>query len=297
MVRFSVNARRTAFIALLPVALLVAQDEWKTLTQLPAVDLTGLTAAQKTRTLRLLRNHSCPCGCDMKVAECRFKDPNCAYSKGLSAALVDAIKEGKSENDAVAAATASRWGHAPGPAKLLDPPVRIETQGSPVIGPADAPITLIEFSDFQCPYCVKAVGQLKIVLNAYPKQVKLVFRQFPLDSHSQAAYAASAALAAHNQGKFWQMHDALFANREHLGRPTFLGLATKLGLDMKRFTADMDSAETKRLVARDVDDGDRAGVEGTPTLFIDGQRYNGSLELESIRPVLEGELKHPGKTK
>ena len=149
----------------------------------------------------------------MKVAECRFKDPNCAYSKGLSAALVDAIKEGKSENDAVAAATASRSGHAPGPAKLLDPPVRIETQGSPVIGPADAPITLIEFSDFQCPYCVKAVGQLKIVLNAYPKQVKLVFRQFPLDSHSQAAYAASAALAAHNQGKFWQMHDALFANR------------------------------------------------------------------------------------
>jgi protein-disulfide isomerase len=291
MIRFGRPAGWAALVSLAPAALLFAQ-EWKTLTQLPSVDLNGMTPPQKARTLRLLRNHSCPCGCDMKVAECRVKDPGCSYSKGLSAALAEAIKQGKSENDAVAAAVASRWGHAPAPPKLLDAPVAIATEGSPVTGPASAPITLIEFSDFQCPYCVKAAGQLKALLKAYPSQVKLVFRQFPLDSHSQAATAAAAALAAHNQGKFWPMHDALFANRDRLSRSGILLLASSLNLDMKRFTADMDSPETKRLVTRDIDDGDRAGVEGTPTIFIDGQRYNGSLDLEALKPVLEAELKH-----
>jgi predicted DsbA family dithiol-disulfide isomerase len=87
------------------------------------------------------------------------------------------------------------------------------------------------------------------------------------------------------------MHDALFANRDRLSRKTIMDLATNLGLDMKRFTADLDSPEIKKTVVRDVADGDKAGVEGTPTLFINGQRYNGSLELGAIKPVLEAKLK------
>jgi protein-disulfide isomerase len=295
MNRISPKAR-LAVLPLLAAAILFAQEEWKTLSTLPGVDFTGLGAPNRQAALKVLREHDCPCGCDMKIAECRVKDPGCGYSKGLSASLIASLKAGKSVPDAVAAAEASRWGHVPVP-KLLDDPVSIPVSGAPVIGPGDARITLVEFSDFQCPYCVKAVGQLKAVMKAYPNDVKLVFKQFPLDSHSQAAGAALAAIAAQRQGKFWAMHDALFAHREDLSRKSLFTVAAGVGLDMKRFTTDIDSPDTRRTVARDQEDGEKAGVEGTPTIFIDGRRYNGSLALDSIRPVLDTELKPPPPAK
>jgi len=289
MYHLPARGRKLALGGLLGAALLFAQD-WKTLVKLPDVDLSGLTPVRSRAVLRLLRNHDCTCGCGMKIAECRVKDPGCSYSKGVSAAMVDAIRAGKNENDAIAAAKESRWGKGPQPPKMLEAAVKIPTAGSPVMGPADAPVTLVEFSDFQCPYCSLAVSKLNAVLKAYPKQVKLIFKQFPLDTHSQAAQAAAAAIAAHQQGKFWPMHDALFASRRDLSRPTILAIAGKTGLDMKRFTADLDSAETKKTVARDVEDGDKAGVEGTPSVYINGQKYNGSLELDAIRKVIDEEM-------
>jgi protein-disulfide isomerase len=290
MHHLSARGRKLAVASLLGAALLIAQD-WKTAVNLPGVDLSGLSPAKTNTALRLLRNYDCTCGCNMKVAECRVEDPNCAYSKSLAEALVGALRQGKSEADAVAAAKASRFGHAPAPPKLLDDPVLIPTLGSPVMGPANARVTLVEFSDFQCPYCYRAVAKINAILKEYPTQVKLIFKQFPLDSHSQAAQAAVAAIAAHQQGKFWAMHDAMFANRQNLSRAALLAIAAKIGLDTKRFTADLDSPEIKKTVIRDQRDGYRAGVEGTPTLFINGQRYNGSLELEAIKPVIDAELK------
>lgn len=121
--------------------------------------------------------------------------------------------------------------------------------------------------------------------------MKLVFKQFPLELHSQAALAAAASVAAQKQGKFWPMHDALFAHRRDLSRPSILTLARAAGLDMKRFETDLDSPDTKRVVARDLADGDRAGVEGTPTVFIDGRKYNGALDLPAIRTIIDQELK------
>jgi protein-disulfide isomerase len=129
------------------------------------------------------------------------------------------------------------------------------------------------------------------VLDAYPGKIKLIFKEFPLDTHSQAGLAADAAIAAHQQGKFWPMHDALFAHRRDLSRPSILALARELNLDMKRFEADLDSAETKKTVARDLEDGDKAGVEGTPSVFINGRQYNGSLDLPAIRKFIDDELK------
>ncbi len=295
MNRFSLKARLIA-LALLAGAILFAQQEWQTMTNLPAVDLNGLTPARQASALKALREQACPCGCDMKVAECRVKDPGCTYSKGMSGVLVDSLKAGKSTPEAVKAAVASKYGHIP-QHKLLDDPVLIPVANAPSIGPANARITLVEFSDFQCPYCVKAVGQLKTVMKAYPNDIKLIFKQFPLDSHSQAAGAALAAMAAHRQGKFWEMHDALFAHREDLSRNALPGIAGAAGLDMKRFNADLTSAEIKNLVLRDISDGEKAGVDATPTIFIDGRRYNGSLALDALRPVLDAELKTPPKKK
>lgn len=289
--RLPARGIKFAACCVLAAALLFAQTDWKTVDNLPGVDFSGLSPVQTRALLRLLRNHDCACGCGMKVAECRVKDAPCSWSKGLAAAMADALRAGKDENEAIAAANASKWAKGPEPPKLLEDPVAIPTAGAPVRGPEDAALTLVEFSDFQCPYCLLAVGKLNAVLEAYPGKIKLIFKQFPLDMHSQAALAAAAAIAAHRQGKFWPMHDALFAHRRELSRPVILTLARIAGLDIERFQADLDSAETRNTVARDIEDGDRAGVEGTPSIFINGRKYNGSLDLPAIRPVIDEQLK------
>ncbi len=277
-------------MALGGAALLWAQ-EWQTVANLAGVDLSGLTPARKTRALRALRTQACSCGCGMKVAECRVKDPSCSFSRGLASVTVGAIKAGKTETAAIAESKASKFGSPPAP-RLLDDPVPIPTLGSPVMGPANAPITLVEFSDFQCPYCSKAVAQINATLKAYPNDVRLIFKQYPLvELHPAAAISAAASLAAHQQGKFWPMHDVMFANRPKLSRQWILAWAQEIGLDMKRFTADLDSDAIKKAVLRDQADGDKAGVEGTPTVFLNGQRYNGDLAPDAIKPVIELELK------
>ena len=276
-------------MALGGAAFLVAQ-EWQTVANLAGVDFSGLTPARKTRALNALRTQDCSCGCGMKVAECRVKDPSCSFSRGLASVTVGAIKAGKPEIAAIAESKASKFGSRPAP-KLLDDPVPIPTLGSPVMGPANAPITLVEFSDFQCPYCSKAVGQINATLKAYPNDVRLIFKQYPLDTHPQAAISAAASLAAHQQGMFWSMHDVMFANRSKLSRQSILAWAKEMGLDMNRFTADLDSDAIRKAVLRDRDDGDKAGVEGTPTVFLNGQRYNGDLAPDAIKTVIEGELK------
>jgi protein-disulfide isomerase len=278
-------------LCVLGACVVFAQD-WKSAEALPAVDLNGLSRAQKGTVLKILREHDCSCGCGMKMAQCRMLDPSCAYSRGLAGVIVQAIKDGKSEGDAVAAASASKFAHVQ-QRKLLEDPVPIPIGGAPSTGPANAPITLVEFSDFQCPYCAAATPELAAVLKAYPTKVKLIFKEYPLEMHSQAAFAAAAAVAAHKQGKFWAMYDAMFAAHDDLSRDNILALAQKNGLDLKRFQADLDSVEVKEAITRDIQDGDRLGVAGTPTLFIDGQRYNGPIELQSLKPVLEAELKHP----
>ncbi len=285
--------RAAAFACFLFTAALASAQDWEKMESLPAVDLSGLSPAQKTEALKLIRQRDCSCGCNMKVAECRVKDPNCFYSKGLASVIVASIKAGKSEKEALADADASRFAHAP-EHKLLEDPVPVATAGAPMTGPADAPVTLVEFSDFQCPYCMLATPQLHAILKAYPTQVKLIFKEFPLDIHSQAAFAAAAAVAAQRQGKFWEMHDALFASHGDLRRPTVLAIASSIGLDMKRFEADVDSADVRKAVAHDMDDGMNAGVMSTPTLFIDGQHYNGPIRLDALKPILEKELQHPG---
>jgi protein-disulfide isomerase len=132
------------------------------------------------------------------------------------------------------------------------------------------------------------------VQKAYPTQVRLIFKEFPLDSHSQAALAAAAALAANKQGKFWQMYDALFAQKGNLSRNGMLKIASSLGVDMHHFQSDLDSAEIKRAVEKDIADGERISVDSTPTLFVNGKRYNGPVTLAALKPIVDGELKHPG---
>lgn len=287
---FRTRSGRIAGLFLAGVLLIAAQD-WRTATNLAGVDFTGLSPAKVATALKLLRGYDCTCGCNMKVAQCRVEDPPCSYSKAIAATIVGALRAGKSEAAALADAKASRFGKPPAPPKLLDDPVPVSTAGAPSLGPANAPVTLVEFSDFQCPYCYQAAAQLASILKMYPTQVRLVFREYPLESHSQAALAAAAAIAAHRQGKFWPLHNAMFAHRTDLSRASITKLASATGVDMKRFEADWASKETQAAIARDIQDGDRAGVEGTPTVFVNGKRYHGSLAPDTFRGVIEAELK------
>lgn len=290
MSRFSIRARTFLCASFLSAALLVAQD-WKTATTLPGIDLNGLSPSQKELVFKILREHDCSCGCGMKLAQCRIADPGCAYSTGLAATVINSVKTGKTEDQAWADAQASKWAHVQD--QVLSAPVSIPVSGAPSLGPQKAPVTLVEFSDFQCPYCAAAVPEIKALLKAYPSQVKLIFKQYPLEEHSQADLAAAAAIAAQKQGKFWQLHDAMYNQYENLSRKNILAMAKQIGLDIDRFENDIDSTEVRETVVRDVQDGNDAGVQGTPTLFIDGQRYNGPLQFSALKPILDDELKNP----
>lgn len=279
---------RLAALTIAAAAFLVAQD-------LPGVDFNGLTAKQKAAALKMLRANDCSCACGMKLADCRVKDPGCAYSTNLAAEVVRQVKAGKSEAETLAALKASKWSHvqeeASAPRKLLGDPVDVSIYGAPAKGAAKAPITLVEFSDFQCPYCAIAIGELDRVLASHPGSVRLVFKQYPLETHPQAALAAAAAIAADKQGKFWPMHDALFAHRNDLSRPAIIELAKQNGLDIKKFQSDWDSEETRETVIRDVQDGDRVHVEGTPTVFLNGQKFNGQITADALGAAIDEELK------
>ena len=129
------------------------------------------------------------------------------------------------------------------------------------------------------------------VVKNFPKDVKLVFKQFPLNFHAQAEFAAEAALAAQAQGKFWEMHDRLYAGFPDLARATVLRYAKDIGLDMNRFVSDVDTHKFKARVALEEQQGENAGVGGTPTFFIDGKKYNGLFDLATVTPLIKKELK------
>ncbi len=171
----------------------------------------------------------------------------------------------------------------------------IDISGAPVMGKADAPVTMVIFSDFQCPYCSKTLPLLKQVLDHNRDSLKIVFKHMPLPMHNMAEPAALAAIAAQNQGKFWQMHDALFASKP-LTREKIDQAAQQIGLDMARFRKDMNSPETRQKLARDMMDARKAEVSGTPTLFINGRRVTNRSE-QAIQQMIDQELKKASDSK
>jgi len=263
-------------------------DAWKTSETLGNVDLSGLTPVQKKAVLKILREQDCSCQCGMKAAECIMKDTNCSYSRALAKIAIEGVKDGKSLMEISKAMDASPKAHRP---KLLEDPIKIPVAGAPVKGPEDARITLVEFSDFECPYCAAAVREVDSIMAAYPKDVKLIYKQFPLSMHPHAEFAAEASLAAREQGKFWEMYELLFKNSRTLTLNGIFAMAKELGLDMDKFKADLDSAKFKKEVEKDIADGEAANVYGTPAFYINGKQYNGPVTLAALKPIFAAELK------
>lgn len=162
------------------------------------------------------------------------------------------------------------------------------TDSDHIQGPMDAPVTLIEYGDFECPYCGAAYPVVRHIQQALGDQLRFVFRNFPItESHPHAEQAAEAAEAAGAQGKYWEMFDMLFENQHALDLNSLVDDAQELGLDMDRFRQDLDEHTYLERVESDVLTGARSGVNGTPTFFINKERYDGPAEFDEILSALK----------
>ena len=169
----------------------------------------------------------------------------------------------------------------------------IAIDGLPFKGPANAAVTIAVFDDYQWPYCARLEPFFQQVLDKYPNNVKLVVKNFPLSSHKFARKAATAALAANVQGKFWEFHSQLFKNYKVINDAKIQEIAKNLGLDMEKFNKDMQSPTIKSLIERDVSNGRQIGVRGTPTIHINGKALK-IRSLPGIFQVIDAELKKMG---
>jgi protein-disulfide isomerase len=178
-------------------------------------------------------------------------------------------------------------GNKPLPADKM---AKIAADDAPAFGPKDAKVTIVEFSDFQCPYCTKAADTVKEIKKSYGDRVRFVFRQFPLDFHKQAHGASQAALAAHAQGKFWPYHDLLFANQSALQPADLEKYAKQVGLKMDAFKSAMKDGTFTKTVDADLELGKEVSVQGTPTMFLNGQRVANPTDFKGLASLIDKEL-------
>jgi protein-disulfide isomerase len=157
-------------------------------------------------------------------------------------------------------------------------------------GPDNAPVTIVEFSDFQCPFCARAVPTLKQIEDTYKGRVRIVWKHLPLAIHKAAIPAALAAEAAGNQGKFWEFHDRLFASQNKLEQEDLKQYATDLGLEMSRFNADLQNSDERKKIDTDAAEARSLGISGTPGFFINGRFVSGAQPFEIFAKIIDEEL-------
>jgi protein-disulfide isomerase len=170
--------------------------------------------------------------------------------------------------------------------------LKFNNEKAPTLGKSDAAVTLVEFSDFQCPYCQAAAPTLKQVAEKFGDKVQIVYRQFPIASlHPFALKAAEASLCAKEQGKFWELHDAMFSNQQKLSVSDLKQTARRLGMDGKKFDACLDTGRYVEQVQNDMKEGQRVGVTGTPAMFINGTSVDGgSVPFSVLETAIQKEL-------
>jgi protein-disulfide isomerase len=206
--------------------------------------------------------------------------------RGIQATL-EKVAGTRVGSDARAAAAAR-----PEAQRVPDPPQRaeIDIDGAPTRGSADAAVTIVEYSDFQCPFCSRVQPTLAQIAETYGDRVRFVYKHLPLRIHPEAPAAAAASEAAHRQGRFWEMHDRIFASQRELGEDAYRRFAEELELDVERFEKDRTSAEVKGRIQKDEQEAQRLGVSGTPAFFINGRFLSGAQPFDAFRRVIDEEL-------
>jgi protein-disulfide isomerase len=166
----------------------------------------------------------------------------------------------------------------------------ISVAGAPIRGKTDAPITIVEYGDFQCPFCKKSRPTLKQILDTYPQQVRILYKHFPLSFHREAMNAHRASLAAGEQGKFWEMHDMIFDSPAGLSPEAMRKHAETLGLDLAKFDADYKSDRILAKITADQEEGKKALVRGTPAFFVNGKMISGAQPFEAFKKEIDAQL-------
>jgi len=206
----------------------------------------------------------CPCGCNDPLDEC-----DCPTAQRIK-------------------------GEAQPTTEQFTQPIEISVDDDPSLGQRDAPVTIVEFSDYQCPFCVRAESTVKQILDTHGSKVRFVYRDYPLSFHQYAQKAAEASECADEQGKFWEYHDLLFEKQNEwsgIGISKFKEYAKQLGLDTQRFNRCLDEDEMAQEVKNDFQEGQSYGVSGTPAFFVNGQLISGAQPLEVFEQKIEELLK------
>jgi protein-disulfide isomerase len=174
----------------------------------------------------------------------------------------------------------------PDPEKVYD----IEVGDAPIRGSKSAKVTIVEWADFQCPFCVRVNPTLEQIAKEYGDKVRFVFKHLPLSMHAKARAAHTASEAAHRQGKFWEMHDRIFAKPRDLSPETYLRYAKEMGLDIDQYNSDLASSSVRKLIDSDLDVARKLGVSGTPSFFVNGRFLSGAQPYASFASVIDREL-------
>jgi protein-disulfide isomerase len=169
-------------------------------------------------------------------------------------------------------------------------PIAALTSDEPILGNPNAKVVIYEYSDFQCPFCGRVVPSLDKLFKAYPDKIRIIFKQYPLSFHANARPAAKAALAAGRQGKFWEMHDLLFANQTALSDANYLAWAKQLNLDLDQFKKDLSDPALETQIAADEKEARGFGISGTPSFVINGTKYVGAYPYERFEQIIKAEL-------
>ncbi len=247
---------------------------------LPGVDTTELDETAKAIWWAQVSDLTSPCGEPVSVAECITTNVACRRCTA-AARYISRLAAGGAERDEIREYFRARYGQ--------DTAVEVNVDDAPIRGSVMAPVTIVEFSDFECPFCGRAHEPLTRAVEEFPGQVRLIFRHFPLSMHEHAAAAAVAAEAAGAQGKFWEMHDQLFAHQSALGPTDIARYARAIGLDMDRFAADFEDEELRARIDRSRAEGQRVGVDSTPTIYVNGRELPPS-QLDELVDYLREEL-------
>jgi 2-hydroxychromene-2-carboxylate isomerase len=253
-------------------------EERSTPAQLPGVDTSALTPREMTRWREYVSELLAPCPDQpVSIAQCVTESRACSACLPAAKFLVERVRRGDARTQAEAAFRAR---FSPEAVKSID------LSGSPSKGATSPVVTVVEWADFECPFCGIAAPLLKALVERYPNEVQLVFKNYPLSAHEHSEQAARAGVAAFHQGKFWQLNQAMFESQKTgLDDTTLLKLARDQGLDMKAFEADRASEATADAVARDRKQADELGLEGTPMIYINGRHF--SLDRFDLRQDLQ----------
>lgn len=247
----------------------------------PGFNFGVLEQKERAQFVEIARAELCPCpDSSISLHKCLQKEGTQCHTAQYSAMLIaQGIKEKKSQTDILD--DVAQYVEA------MKATHEFTLEGRPYRGDPDAKVVLVEFADFQCPHCRMAADTMEKVANKYGDDIAFYYKHFPLSSHPRARQASIASMAAHEQGKFWPMHDLLFKNQTALSPAKFKDFARQLGLNMSKFEEDMKDPAIIKKVETDRTEGEEAQLSGTPSLFVNGKHYMGEKTVEGISAYLD----------